>query len=435
MNISPVRIFPVALTYGESKPTDLDFLSDSVRDLNNILKDGLHYGDRVIEVTLRCVICDAPARALVKGSKLYSGYYGCDKCNQRGVWIGRMTFPEIDNIVLRTDTSFRNQANREHHHYESPFCQLELDMVKGFPIDYMHQLCLGVMKKLILAWMRGQKDVRISAQQVDQISTKLINLKKCIPKCFSRKPRALAEVDRWKATEFRQFLLYTGKVVLKGILPAPFYNHFLVLSVASSILACPALAKIHLPYASELMKYFVVKAGELYGSEFLVYNVHSLIHLVDDVAQYGSLDQFSSFPFENYLQKLKKFVRSGKSPLAQIVKRLSESQGHIFEIDDSNVISIKPPNNGYIVENSVCCMVTAEVVDSQCKEKMFCCRVYDRSDPRFVDPCDSRIIGVHSVSNRNSRMKLLPASSLKKRALVFPLETSSFLFLTILHQC
>ena len=200
----------------------------------------------------------------------------------------------------------------------------------------MHQLCLGVMKKLILAWMRGQKDVRISAQQVDQISTRLINLKKCIPKCFSRKPRALAEVDRWKATEFCQFLLYTGKVVVKGNLPAPFYNHFLVLSVASSILACPALAKIHLPYASELMKYFVAKAGELYGSEFLVYNVHSLIHLVDDVAQYGSLDQFSSFPFENYLQKLKKFVRSGKSPLAQIVKRLSESQGHIFEIDDSN---------------------------------------------------------------------------------------------------
>ena len=66
---------------------------------------------------------------------------------------------------------------------------------------------------------------------------------------------------------------------------------------------------------------------------------------------------------------------------------------------------------------------------------MFSCRVYDRSDPRFVDPCDSHIIGVHSVSNRNSRMKLLPASSLKKRALVFPLETSSFLFLTILHQC
>ena len=91
-------------------------------------------------------------------------------------------------------------------------------------------------------------------------------------------------------------------------------------SVVSSIPACPALAKIHLPHASELMNYFLVKAGELYGSEFLVYNVHSFIHLVDDVAQYGSLDQFSSFPFESYLQKLKKFVCSGKSPFAQIVK-------------------------------------------------------------------------------------------------------------------
>lgn len=434
MNISPVKIFPVALTYGQSKPVNLDFLSDTVKDLNTILKHGLLDGEKVIKVTLRCVVCDAPAKAFVKSSKLYSGYYGCDKCSQRGVWLGRMTYPEVENVVLRTNASFRAQSNEEHHHSDSPFCNLEFDMIKGFSIDYMHQLCLGVMKKLILAWMRGKKDVRISAQHVDQISAKLIRLKQFIPSCFARKPRGLAEVDRWKATEFRQFLLYTGKIVLKGILPSQFYEHFMVLSVASSILVSSELAKIHLKYASDLLKYFVEKAGQLYGSEFVIYNVHSLIHLADDVLTHGCLDRFSGFPFENYLQKLKRFVRSGKSPLVQIVRRLSESSGDVCQLASSSMVCVKPPNNGYILENSSCCTVIDERLEPQCEERMVSCRIYDQSDPKFLEPCDSRIIGVHKVNDRNSHIKLLPASSLKKQAIVVQLEQNSLLFLAILHQ-
>ena len=158
-------------------------------------------------------------------------------------------------------------------------------MVKGFPIDYMHQLCLGIMKKLLLAWKRGNKEVRLCARQLDEISSGLVNLRSSIPKCFARKPRSLIEVDRWKATEFRQFLLYTGKVVLKGVLSATYYQHFLVLSVASSILISHHLTKVHLNYASDLLKYFVESANQLFCPEIMVYNMLCLIPLVESAVQ------------------------------------------------------------------------------------------------------------------------------------------------------
>ena len=110
MNVEPMAIFPVALTYGSSKPTDLLFLEDIVDDLNHLLEHGLNVEGKVIPVVLRCIVCDAPARALIKGTKLYSGYYGCDKCAQKGEWLGRIIYPETRDLNLRTDLSFRHQS-------------------------------------------------------------------------------------------------------------------------------------------------------------------------------------------------------------------------------------------------------------------------------------------------------------------------------------
>lgn len=113
------------------------------------------------------------------------------------------------------------------HKGTTPFCDLPIDMVKT--IDYMHQLCLGVMKKLILLWMHGAREVRISVQQIEEISERMVELKSCVPRCFARKPRKLSEVNLWKATEYRQFLLYiysTGKIVLRSILRQDLFEHY-----------------------------------------------------------------------------------------------------------------------------------------------------------------------------------------------------------------
>lgn len=71
------------------------------------------------------------------------------------------------------------------------------------------------------------------------MSTKLISLKNYIPCEFARKPRSLKEVKQFKATEYRQFLLYTGPIVLKEILDSTKYDHFITLQIAITILLCP----------------------------------------------------------------------------------------------------------------------------------------------------------------------------------------------------
>ncbi len=196
---------------------------------------------------------------MVKKIKQHSGYYGCDKCTQKGAWVvRRVTYPEVDKLTLRSNNTFRAEMTRRQENEDtplSPFLSLPLDMVEQFPIDYMHQACLGVMKKLITVWIRGDKKVRMSAGQISSVTQRLLSLRKVIPSCFAWKPRNLEDIDRWKATELRQFGVYTGNIVHKGILADQLlYDHFMVFSVALSLLLCPTLAVKHNSYSKDLMK-------------------------------------------------------------------------------------------------------------------------------------------------------------------------------------
>ena len=103
-------------------------------------------------------------------------------------------------------------------------------MVSQFVLDYMHLVCLGVVRKLILMWMNGSLTCRLGSAAISSISDALIKMTQYVPVEFSRKPRSLVEVKRWKATEFRCFLLYTGPVILASKLSETMYKFFLLLS-------------------------------------------------------------------------------------------------------------------------------------------------------------------------------------------------------------
>ena len=62
------------------------------------------------------------------------------------------------------------------------------------------------------------REYRLSQVQLNTISNGLLLFKGKFPSEFVRQPRSLSDLDKWKATEFREFLLYSGAIVLNPLL-------------------------------------------------------------------------------------------------------------------------------------------------------------------------------------------------------------------------
>ncbi|KAK5865319.1 hypothetical protein PBY51_016493 [Eleginops maclovinus] len=266
------------------------------------------------------------------------------------------------------------------------------------------------MKRLLFTWCRGVKGLKMSATQIEEVSSRLTNLCPHIPSSFARRPRELKELERWKATEYRQFMLYTGKFVLKGVLTEEFYDHFMAFSVAMNILVSPALVDNHWKYAADLLRFFVERGREIYGNQFLIYNVHSMLNIAEDAVTFKGLDNCSAFKFENCLQTIKRKVRSGRCPLSQVVKRLEECSVQPMEYGRQK------SNSSFILNRCECHEVIEERDGSQ-----LCC-VFQHPEPLFSVPCHSKLIGVLKFKINDTVLRWIPKDNLKQSAIKTPVS-------------
>ena len=269
--------------------------------------DIYRFGKHLIPFKVACFVCDAPARQFLKVITSHNGYSGCERCQQVGEYeSGTVIFPEL-NCSPRSDENFLVQNDSDHHKGVSPLIKstISIGLVSQFVLDPMHLVYLGVMRKLLNLWLKGPLNVRIGSHKKNCISAKLVNSSKFMPSEFNRKPRSLDDLDRFKATELRSFLLYTGPVVLRNNIDINVYKNFLLLSSAINLLSRSDIQG-SVEQAREYMHQFIEHFIHIYGRKNAVYNVHNLCHLPDDVVMHGTLDNFSAFQFENFLGFLKK---------------------------------------------------------------------------------------------------------------------------------
>jgi len=220
--------FIVSIYYGNAKPNSIEeYLEDFVTELNELQEVGLLFEDRTFTVKVNAFICDAPARAFLKNIKGHSGYDSCERCQIHGVYKdNRVVLNSSEMCAPRTDEEFKEIRYVGHQFGSTPLLNAGVACISSFSLDYMHMVCLGVVKRLVLFLKKGPSECKLSAHMISLISDGLLSYAGKLPSEFARQPRSLNEIERWKATEFRQFLLYTGPVVLKNILSKEMYTHF-----------------------------------------------------------------------------------------------------------------------------------------------------------------------------------------------------------------
>lgn len=459
--------FVIALFCGTTKPQPLDlYLEKFIAELQSVIENGIMYENKLFQIEIRCFICDAPARAMLKIVSGHGSSFGCERCFSKAKCVDHKLFHPVNKTVRdRKDSDFRceDTSTNEHIRGKSPLLKLKVKLVSQFPLDPMHLIFLGVMRRLlILFWLRGKKSRR--KHKLQPKLKRLLNYRiQCIIRPnmtyeFPRKPRHTEDIHLWKATEFRMFLLYYGPIVLCDILSDEKYQHFLLLHVAITILCSRTLIAEYLRVAEGLLEKFVSSSASIYGPDFVVYNVHSLIHVCNDARLYGPLGDFSSFPFENYMSTLNRFVRGRRLPLQQVANRLAEVNSlHIHrsyvinstpeykphrvtqKSDTSFVceflttkrfkLSIYSPNNVVAVGKKVCEIHSITCIDGQYK---IIAKPYKYMYNLYRTPIPSSEIGIYFVKKfDHSRTFFVDEVSYK--CVRFPFK-DGFAIIPILHQ-
>ena len=437
--------FIVGGYYGRRDPDDANgYLHDLVAELDVILVTPLTYSNMVYEVRLRSFICDAPARAYLKGIVSHTGYFSCERCTIKGSWLGRVSFHKTEETEARTDSLFRRFHYHKHRckchqHKETALLRIpKLDLIKDFVLDSMHLVFLGVMRRMLYfmkGTVKGLRRARLSSHQKREFEGKLGQCSGRFPSEFVRQPRPLDDLDYWKATELRSFLLYSGLVVLKGTVSSSMFTNFLYLSVAIRYLSLKddGLRNQALDYSRTLLDAFSKNSRRLYGSAFVVYNVHSLIHIPDDVHHFNKpLQHISAFKFENRLQGIKQSIRGKRYILEQVYRRNEEKleNGKRKQMQSLKMkIATTAKDSCFMTSTRV--LFVVKLIGDQVK-----CRSYLRTnlDNLFIEPLPSMSLGIYQIHAR-CRASTLDVSKdeLVRKCVCLPYK-DGYVVIPMVHQ-
>jgi len=417
-------VFPVGIFHGHKKPSDSNnYLHDFIAEVLELYRNGLWVNNQLKKIEIKIICCDSPAKAFILRVKGHSGYFSCTKCSHEGeYYINHVCFPYNENgNEKRSHEDYILMKNEQYHVSPTISCLAlipNVNIVDLFPLDYMHLVCLGVTKRLITLWLnKGPNNVRLPSWKSKKITTNLLKIKACITNDFARKPRGIEEVGRFKATEFRQFLLYTGPLVLKDVISKDCYLNFMTLSIAMRILLSSDYCK-YLEYAYQLLEYFVKTFQKIYGITFMSHNVHGLLHLVEDYKLYGPLDNCSCFYFENYMKYLKRMLRKNDKPLQQVVNRYKEI------CDNENITYNNYDELNFTTNEPDCFILTTggeivKITDIVSQNNVVIGRQFLNKENLFNKPFKSSKLDIFIVKTLSETAKEWKITEIKKKIVMF----------------
>lgn len=215
-NIYPIKIIK---PFNRFKYNEQEEIAKVVADLNEN------------NVDIDTAVFDNLKRSVAKNVKSHAATHPCEYCECGAVSYmdenmnrHKLTWPPSTmNGRPRTLTAIRRIVNSIETDNEPPsknylkgikgrsvfLDQPNFDMILDMPTEYMHSVCLGLVKKMVeLTYSLGKKRVTVTKKK--RLDTKLFNDLICKVKVFrecSRRCRNL-ETSVYKALEYRNLILF-----------------------------------------------------------------------------------------------------------------------------------------------------------------------------------------------------------------------------------
>lgn len=182
----------------------------------------------------------------------------------------------------------------------------------------MHAVLLGVVKYFFFLWFHSkynQYTWYIGSKKFI-FNDRLLNI--CPPCEITRTPRALKNMKLYKASEWKNILLYYSLLCLKGLLPNIYFKHWSLLVFSMHKFLSDEITEKDFKDVEKALRKFVFEVETLYGEEHMKFNMHLLLHIQKSVKLFGAIWAWSAFPFESYNRVLRNMIYNSQFVILQI---------------------------------------------------------------------------------------------------------------------
>lgn len=380
--------YPVALHFGKGKPSLDSYLSPFIDEVVE-LQNGIQVNDILVKISKVIFVCDAPARAHLQCIFGHTAKKGCSHCDAEGRYItDRIVFPSCTGNPREDGRYYRQEENNQIR--LSPLTRI-VGLKSSFPIDELHCVCLGVVRKmchyLFSKKKKGSRSCRLKDHDVHSLSQDILQFRKCTPSEFQRQLRSIqTDLIHYKGTEFRSLLLYFGPFLFKKYLTKKAYDLLLLLHFAYYVFSSERFYEFY-PQAHRCLEIFVNQFSTIFGEQSVSYNVHMLLHLHECVSEYGPLKNFSTFMFENFLGRLKRRIKVTRYTVSHVLRQMQNLQSLSSTASPHLRFSPRAPDNFAVIGDCIVkvCSVNGNIISG--KALIF-------RDDLYTYPYNSKILGI-----------------------------------------
>ena len=147
----------------------------------------------------------------------------------------------------------------------------------------------------------------------------------------------------------------------------------------------------------------------MYGTSFLTFNFHGILHYAEDARRHGPLTSNSAFLFESFNSKFCRFLRSRTHPLTEFANRYYETINvsfFCFSPVHANITT-------FVIERNLVEVVNVKdmVNDS------ILCRVYLNASHVYNLHCNSLLLSIMQFCAQNFREVYIARDRLVKKCI------------------